>query len=137
MGAGGVAGGGGIAATLASGGGGGVSNDLGAPGAGVLAGAGVTAVVVAAAGGKFTVILFDLNPEERTDYRRFLESQHIAYIDCDRPERNDPSLRLSDLQHPTPKLNELLAKWIEPVLAAPAQVVSVRTDAALGAGGNR
>jgi hypothetical protein len=93
--------------------------------------------VVAAAGGKFTVILFDLNPEERTDYRRFLESQHIAYIDCDRPERNDPSLRLSDLQHPTPKLNQLLAEWIEPVLAAPAQVVSVRTDAALGAGGNR
>jgi hypothetical protein len=82
--------------------------------------------VVAASGGKFTVILFDLEPDERKDYRRFLESQHIAMIDCDRPETKDPTLRIFDGLHPTPKLNALLAEWIEPEATPSARVVSAK-----------
>jgi hypothetical protein len=81
---------------------------------------------VRAAGGKFTVLLFDMDEPERKDYRQFLQSRNIAFIDCDRPERHELSLRLSDRQHPTRKLNELLAEWIEPVAAAPAQTVSLQ-----------
>lgn len=67
-------------------------------------------------GGKFTVILFDIDVKDRPDYRRFLEAQHIAYVDCDRPELHDPKLRQPD-QHPAKALNELLAGWIEPIRA--------------------
>lgn len=77
-----------------------------------------------AAGAKLTILLFDLDDKDRRDYRSFLESQHISFIDCDRPERKDSSLRLSDGQHPTAKLNELVAQWIEPVAAGPARVLS-------------
>jgi len=87
---------------------------------------------VHAAGGKLTIILFDLDAEERPDYRHFLESQGIAFIDCDHPELKDRKLRLSDGQHPTPKLNELLAQWIEPVVPVREQVVSQKTALAHG-----
>jgi hypothetical protein len=63
-------------------------------------------------GAKFTVILFDLYPKDRAVYRDFLSSKNIAFLDCDHPELNDKSLRQSD-GHPTAKLNELLAQWIE------------------------
>ena len=78
---------------------------------------------VRAAGGIFTVIVFQMEPEERTDYLRFLKGQKIAFIDCDRPEMTDAKLRLAD-GHPSGKLNELLAQWIEPMPAGPPQVVS-------------
>ena len=71
---------------------------------------------VRAEGGKFTVILFDMSPQERIDYRQFLEARHINIVDCGRPEMNDKSLRLPD-GHPSKRLNELLAGWIEPVEA--------------------
>lgn len=77
-------------------------------------------------GGKFTVILFDLDPEDRPVYRRFLDSAHIAYVDCDRPELRDRSLRQPD-GHPAKGLNQLLAGWIEPIRADPVQAVSVQT----------
>ena len=77
---------------------------------------------VLAAGGKLRIILMDMTPEERSDYRHFLESRNIAFIDCDRPELKDRSLRLSDGQHPTGKLNEMIAQWIEP--ASSNQVVA-------------
>ncbi len=70
---------------------------------------------VRAASGRFKVILFDMSPKERQEYRAFLDSQRVAYIDCDQPERLDPKLRLRDQQHPTARLNALLAEWIEPV----------------------
>jgi len=85
---------------------------------------------VLAAGGKLTIILLDLDAKQRLEYRQFLESKHISFVDCDRPEQKDPKLRLPDGQHPTPKLNELLAQWIEPVVPAPAQVLSERQAAA-------
>ncbi|MBZ5606805.1 MAG: hypothetical protein LAP38_00995 [Acidobacteriia bacterium] len=66
-----------------------------------------------ARGGEFTVILFDMTPEQRKSYRQYLESHQIALIDCGHAELNDRSLRLPD-GHPNPKLNELLAGWIEP-----------------------
>lgn len=69
-----------------------------------------------AAGAKFTVILFDLRPEDRKIYREFLNSSGIAYLDCDYPELNDKRMRQAD-GHPDRKLNELLAQWIE---ASPA-----------------
>jgi hypothetical protein len=75
-------------------------------------------------GGKFTVILFDMSPEERKDYRKFLESRGIRFIDCDRPELQDKKLRLPD-GHPNRELNELLAQWIEPL-----QVVTDRSPEA-------
>ena len=65
------------------------------------------------ANAKFTVVLFDLEPEDRKAYRQFLASQNIASIDCDHPELNDKSYRQSD-GHPNQKLNELLAQWIDP-----------------------
>ena len=65
-------------------------------------------------GGKFTIILFDLSPEERNQLRQFLQSQQIAFLDCDRPEMRDRSLRLPD-GHPDQTLNERLAAWIEPI----------------------
>jgi hypothetical protein len=68
---------------------------------------------VRAAGGRFAVILFDFEPVQRKDYRKFLASEQIAFIDCDRPELNDRALRLPD-GHPNAKLNELLADWVEP-----------------------
>jgi hypothetical protein len=78
---------------------------------------------VRAEGGLFTVILFDLSPEDRRDYRRFLESRVIHFIDCDRRELQDRKLRLPD-GHPNRELNELLAHWIEPI-----QVVSGPNEA--------
>jgi hypothetical protein len=66
-------------------------------------------------GGKFTVILFDMTPEERKDYRTFLGEQGINFADCDRPEMKDKSLRLPD-GHPSGALHELVAKWIEPLV---------------------
>jgi hypothetical protein len=86
---------------------------------------------VRAAGGTFTVIVFDLDPQERKDYRSFLETQKISFIDCDRPELNDRTLRLPD-GHPNGKLNELLAKWIEPIPVVPSRVVSVNQPAPRG-----
>jgi hypothetical protein len=65
-------------------------------------------------GGKFTVLLFDMSPDERKDYRKFLESQAIAFVDCGRPELQDKKLRLPD-GHPSGALHELVAKWIEPL----------------------
>jgi hypothetical protein len=62
---------------------------------------------------KFTVILFDLEPKDRQAYRQFLASRSIAFIDCDHPELNDKSYRQPD-GHPNAKLNELLARWIDP-----------------------
>jgi hypothetical protein len=70
--------------------------------------------IVRTEGGKFTVILFDMSPPERKDYRKFLESQSISFVDCDRPELQDKKLRLPD-GHPSQALNELLAQWIEPL----------------------
>jgi hypothetical protein len=78
---------------------------------------------VGAQGGKFAVILFDLDPKDRLDYRRFLEAQHIAYVDCDRPELHDPKLRQPD-RHPSQALNQLLAGWIEPIRVESAQTAS-------------
>jgi hypothetical protein len=69
---------------------------------------------VQAAGGKFTVILFDMAPEQRQDYLAFVRSRGIRFIDCDRPEMKDKRLRLSD-GHPNEQLNRLLAQWIEPL----------------------
>ena len=69
---------------------------------------------VRSAGGKFTVILFDLTPEQRHDYRQFLASRGIHYIDCDHPEMTDKRFRLAD-GHPNEELNRLLAGWIEPL----------------------
>jgi hypothetical protein len=69
---------------------------------------------VSAEGGKFRVILFDMSPEERADYRQFLESQRIHIVDCARPELKDGSLRLWD-RHPAKELNELAAGWMEPL----------------------
>jgi hypothetical protein len=69
---------------------------------------------VSAEGGKFTVILFDMSPEERADYRQFLQSQRINIVDYARPEMKDRSLRLWD-GHPAKELNELAAGWMEPL----------------------
>ena len=68
---------------------------------------------VRARGGRFTVMLFDFAPQQRQEYRRFLASRQIAFLDCDRRELSDPSLRLPD-GHPDAKLNGLLAGWLEP-----------------------
>ncbi len=70
--------------------------------------------IVRGEGGKFTVILFDMSPQERKDYRNFLESQGISFVDCDRPDLEDKKLRLPD-GHPSRGLNGLLAQWIEPL----------------------
>jgi hypothetical protein len=69
---------------------------------------------VQAAGGHFTVILFDLTLVQRRDYRQFVQSRGIQFIDCDHPERTDKRLRLPD-GHPNAELNRLLAEWIEPL----------------------
>jgi hypothetical protein len=87
--------------------------------------------LVNAQGGKFTVILFDMDAKDRPDYRRFLEAQHIAYVDCERPELHDPKLRQPD-QHPSKALNQLLAEWIEPIRAESAQTVSVKYPVVAG-----
>jgi hypothetical protein len=79
--------------------------------------------LVNAEGGKFTVILFDFEAKDRTEYRRSLEAQRIAYVDCERPELHDQKLRQPD-QHPTKALNELVAGWIEPVNRESPQAVS-------------
>jgi hypothetical protein len=71
---------------------------------------------VLAAGGKFTVILFDMAPDERRSYRDFARSHGIRFVDCDHPEMTDKRLRLSD-GHPNEELNRLLAQWIEPISA--------------------
>ena len=73
---------------------------------------------VLAAGGKFTVILFDMTPDQRRDYREFARSQGIRYVDCDHPEMTAKGFRLPD-GHPNGELNRLLAQWIEP-LSSPA-----------------
>jgi len=79
-------------------------------------------------GGKFTVLLFDMTPEERTDYRKYLESHSIAFVDCDHPELKDKKLRLLD-GHPNGALHEQVAKWMEP-LQVPALALgnALRTD---------
>jgi hypothetical protein len=69
---------------------------------------------VLAAGATFTVILFDMTPEQRHDYLDFVRSQGIRFIDCDHPEMTDKRLRLPD-GHPNAELNRLLAQWIEPL----------------------
>ena len=79
---------------------------------------------VRVAGAKLRIILMDMTPEERNDYRHFLESRNIAFIDCDRPETRDRSLRLSDGLHPTGKLNEMIARWIDPASGNGEQVVA-------------
>lgn len=76
-------------------------------------------------GGKFTVILFDLDAKDRPEYRRFLDEQRIAYVDCERPELHNQKLRQPD-QHPTKALNELVAGWIEPVHVESPSAVSDR-----------
>lgn len=65
-------------------------------------------------GGKFTIILFDMSPEERKEYRKFLESRSINFVDGARPELNDKKLRLPD-GHPSGALHELVAGWLEPL----------------------
>ena len=65
--------------------------------------------------GRFAVILFDLDQKQRVHYRELLSSNHISYLDCDRPELTDRRLRLPD-GHPSEKLNALLAGWIDPLL---------------------
>jgi hypothetical protein len=69
---------------------------------------------VLAAGGKFTVILFDMSTEQRRDYREFARSHGIRFVDCDHPELTDKRLRLPD-GHPNEQLNRWLAQWIEPL----------------------
>ncbi len=64
-------------------------------------------------GAKFTVVLFDLEPKDRQVYRQFLNARNIAFIDSDHPELKDKIYRLPD-GHPNAKLNELLARWIDP-----------------------
>lgn len=71
-------------------------------------------------GAKLAVILFDLTPKQRAHYRQFLTSQNIEYLDCDRPQLSDRSLRLPD-GHPNEKMNALLAEWIEPFLSLSAR----------------
>jgi hypothetical protein len=83
--------------------------------------------LVNAQGGNFTVILFDLDPDERNQYRDFLRARRINAVDCDRPEMKDAGLRQAD-RHPTGKLNALLAEWIEPVAAGTPRTVSVTGD---------
>ena len=79
-------------------------------------------------GGKFTVLLFDMTPEERKDYRMYLESHSIGFVDCDHPELKDNKLRLPD-GHPKGALHELVAKWMEPLQMPPvAQGHALRTD---------
>jgi hypothetical protein len=79
--------------------------------------------LVNAQGGKFTVILFDLPAKDRPEYRRFLDTERIAYVDCERPELHDQKLRQPD-QHPTKALNELVAGWIEPIHVDSPQTTS-------------
>jgi hypothetical protein len=74
---------------------------------------------VRGAGGQFTVILFDMDQEQRSDYRKHLESEGIRFVDFDRPELADKTLRQPD-GHPTARLNELLAQTIEPLVLVPA-----------------
>ena len=80
---------------------------------------------VRAEGGKFTVILFDEPQAQRVEYRDFLASQRIRFIDCDRPEMKDKSLRLPD-GHPNRKMNELLAQWIDPLEVVTPPSLSAR-----------
>jgi hypothetical protein len=82
-----------------------------------------------AEGGKFTVILFDMTPQERADYRNFLQSQGINFVNCAQPQMTDRSLRLMD-GHPGRGLNQLLAGWIEPLqVVEPAPRVSAESHA--------
>jgi hypothetical protein len=69
---------------------------------------------VLAAGGKFTVIFFDVWPKDRPGYREFARSHGIPFVDCDHPEMTDRRFRLPD-GHPNEELNRLLAQWIEPL----------------------
>lgn len=69
---------------------------------------------VSAAGGRFTIIFFDMTPDQRRDYREFARSHGIRFIDCDHPQMTDKRLRLSD-GHPNEELNLLLARWLEPL----------------------
>lgn len=79
---------------------------------------------VRAQGGIFTVMLVDMTPAERKEYRNFLGSQGIRFVDCEHLELKDKKLRLPD-GHPGKALNELLAQWIEPL-----QVVKDRSPEA-------
>jgi hypothetical protein len=72
------------------------------------------AAAVRAKGGTFTVVLFDMDTAQRAAYREFVRSHGINFVDCDRPEMQDPKLRLPD-RHPNQALNQLLAQWIEPL----------------------
>lgn len=69
---------------------------------------------VRAAGGRFTVIFFDMTPDQRRDYLEFARSRSIRFVDCDHPEMTDKRFRLPD-GHPNEELNRLLAQWIEPL----------------------
>jgi hypothetical protein len=79
-------------------------------------------------GGRFSVILFDLDPRDRREYRQYLDSEHVAYVDCDKPELNDKKLRQPD-GHPAKALNELLAGWIEPALSESAPAIQASGSA--------
>ena len=76
-------------------------------------------------GGKFTVILSDVLPEDRKDYRKFLESKAIAFVDYDRPELKDQKLRLPD-GHPNGALHELFAQCMEPLQVPDARNAEAR-----------
>ena len=83
---------------------------------------------VLAEGGRFTLILFDMTPEQRRVYRDFARSRGILIIDCDHPEMTNKSFRLPD-GHPNQELNRLLAQWIEPIWpAADAGSIEVGTN---------
>lgn len=69
---------------------------------------------VLAAGGKFTVIFFDMTPDQRRDYSQFARLHGIRFVDCEHREMTDKHLRLPD-GHPNAELNRLLAQWIEPL----------------------
>jgi hypothetical protein len=64
------------------------------------------------------VILSDVLKEDRKDYRKFLESKGINFVDYDRPELQDKKLRLPD-GHPNGALHELFAQWMEPLQVTP------------------
>jgi hypothetical protein len=73
--------------------------------------------LVRAKGGRFSVILFDMDDKQRAAYREFLTGRGIHFVDADGPERKDLQLRLSD-GHPDRGLNLAVAKWIEPTVTA-------------------
>jgi len=67
-----------------------------------------------------------MDATQRAEYRRFVQSRGIHFVDCDRPEMKDRKLRMPD-NHPNQGLNQLVAQWIEPL-----QVVSKGTNERAG-----